>query len=119
MGKSTTSSKKKKAPLTAVERMEEMALVSQVTEGLSPHLQGLTDKTLSEFVINLTEQQIKKSGVAAATTTATNQVQQSQDLRARLQENGAPDIPLSLCKKLLEWTESQSPRIKRWKKKQP
>ena len=116
MGKSSSSSSKKgaskKAPLSAVERMEEMALISQVTEGLSPQLQGLTDKTLSEFVINLTEQQIKKKG------SSVNPVEQSQELRTRLKENGAPEIPLSLCKKLLEWTEQQSPRIKRWKKKQ-
>ena len=87
-----------------MERMEEIALISKVTEGLSPQLQGLTDKTLSEFIMHLTEQQIKKDFGGGANAA----VQQAQGLRQRLQDNGAPDIPLSLCKKLLEWTESHS-----------
>lgn len=99
--------------MTPVERMEDMALTSQVTEALSPHLDGLTDKTLSEFIIHLTEQQLKKSLSALQ-----DKIAQSQNLRQRMADNGAPELPLSLCKRLLEWAESQSPRIKRWKAKQ-
>ena len=118
MSKVEDASKKKKkksgknAPLTAVEKMEDIALTSRVTEVLAPTMGGLTDKTLTEFIIHLTEQQVKKGA------TGNDVIAQSQGLRTRLGENGAPDIPLSLCKKLLEWVENQSPRIKRWKKKQ-
>ncbi len=100
--------KKGKKPLTPVERMEDLALTSRVSEALSPHLQGLTDKTLTEFIIHLTEVQLKKPG---------DVIEQTQALKSRLVENGAPDIPLSLCKRLLEWVQEQSPRIQRWKKK--
>jgi ATP-dependent RNA helicase DHX8/PRP22 len=106
--------KKKSSVLTPVERMEDMALTAKVSEALSPHLGGLTDKTLSEFVINLTERQIKKKNDGGIES----EVAQSQGLRQRLAENGAPEIPLSLCKRLLEWTSEQSPRIKIWSRKQ-
>jgi ATP-dependent RNA helicase DHX8/PRP22 len=125
--KETTKMSKKKAssktpPLSAVERMEDMALTSRVTEALSPHLQGLTDKTLTEFIIHLTEQQLKNKKQQPKSSAIPNgngndPITQSQNLRQRLADNGAPDIPLSLCKRLLEWVESQSPRIARWQKK--
>jgi ATP-dependent RNA helicase DHX8/PRP22 len=130
--KSKNKKKKKDTPLTPVERMEDMALTSRVTEALSPHLQGLTDKTLSEFVIHLTEQQLKDPGQlndgsssipvahhsAAGGLGTQKLLEESQKLKARLAENGCPDLPLSVCKHLLEWVQSQSPRIKRWNKKQ-
>lgn len=109
--------KKKKQPLTPMERMEDLALTSRVSEALSPHLQGLTDKTLTEFIIHLTEVQLKQKQNVGAGGGA-DVIEQSQGLKARLLENGAPEIPLSLCKRLLDWVEEQSPRIKRWKKKQ-
>lgn len=106
-------------PLTPVERMEDMALTSRVTEALSPHMNGLTDKTLSEFIIHLTEKQVKKAGVVQGGMGTQKLLEASQALKTQLGENGAPpDLPLSLCKHLLEWTQTQSPRIKRWKKKQ-
>ncbi|KAG7360854.1 ATP-dependent helicase HrpA [Nitzschia inconspicua] len=105
------------APLTPVERMEDMALTSRVTEALSPYLNGLTDKTLSEFIIHLTEKQLKKTGAFEGLGTQ-KLLEASQALKSKLGENGAPDLPLSLCKHLLEWAETQSPRMKRWKKKQ-
>ncbi len=113
---------KKSVPFTPIERMEDMALTSRVTESLSPHLNGLTDKTLTEFVVHLTETQLKKGQLQAwqEGTLGTQQdlLQESQQLKGRLIENGAPDLPLSLCKNLLEWVHDQSPRIKRWAKKQ-
>jgi ATP-dependent RNA helicase DHX8/PRP22 len=109
-----SKNKKKNVSLTPVERMEDMALTAKVSEALSPHLGGMTDKTLTEFVIHLTEKQIKKKNEGGIA----NEIAQSQGLRQRLSENGAPEIPLSLCKRLLEWTTDQSPRIKRWKVKQ-
>jgi ATP-dependent RNA helicase DHX8/PRP22 len=109
-----SKNKKKSSGLTPVERMEDMALTAKVSESLSPHLGGLTDKTLSEFVIHLTERQIKKKNDGGIES----EVAQSQGLRQCLSENGAPEIPLSLCKRLLEWTSEQSPRIKIWSRKQ-
>eukprot|EP00980_Cylindrotheca_fusiformis_P016937 scaffold5157_cov100-Cylindrotheca_fusiformis.AAC.9 len=108
-----SKNKRKSSGLTPVERMEDMALTAKVSEALSPYLGGLTDKTLSEFVIHLTERQIKKSNAGGLEI----EVAQSQGLRKRLVENGAPEIPLSVCKRLLEWTAGQSPRIKRWSRK--
>lgn len=106
--------KKKSGGLSPVERMEDMALTAKVCEALSPHLGGLTDKTLAEFVIHLTEKKIKK----CSKENFANEIAQSKALKDSLTENGAPDIPLSLCKLLLEWTTEQSPRIKKWKRKQ-
>lgn len=122
MGNDNTETKNKKkavkVPLTPVERMEDMALTSRVTEAMSPHLNGVTDKTLSEFIINLIETQIKKAGGFQGGLGTQRLLEESQKLKQRLADNGAPDLPLTLCKHLLEWVQSQSPRIQRWKKKQ-
>lgn len=107
--------KKKASELSPVERMEDLALVAKVSESLIPHIGGLTDKTLSEYVIHLTEKQLKQN---QKSTGLESEIVQSQGLRQRLADNGAPAIPLSLCKRLLSWTSEQSPRLKRWRKKQ-
>eukprot|EP00934_Nitzschia_sp_Nitz4_P000011 Nitzschia sp. Nitz4//scaffold123_size70294//37247//40867//NITZ4_005929-RA/size70294-processed-gene-0.17-mRNA-1//-1//CDS//3329534488//11//frame0 len=119
----TKKKKKQAAPLTPVERIEDLALTSRVTEALQPHLGGLTDKTLTEFIINLTEKLIKRHAkdnktVTSASSSDAQTVAQAQELRTQLAENGAPEIPLSLCKRLLEWVSQQSYRIKRWRNKQ-
>jgi ATP-dependent RNA helicase DHX8/PRP22 len=108
----TKPDKKKKTPLTPVERMEDMATTSTVSEALAPHLNGVQDKTLSEFIIHLTEQQIKK---AIKAHSAGDLVANAQGLRQRISDQGAPEIPLSLCSRLFELVQNQSPRIKRWK----
>ncbi|EED95910.1 ATP dependent RNA helicase [Thalassiosira pseudonana CCMP1335] len=60
----TTSTKKKKKntedepPLTAVERLQSLNLVSRVASEWNNHL-GISDRTLAEFVINLAEKRIK------------------------------------------------------------
>ena len=110
VSKQKSKSKKKANPLTPVERMEDMVLTSRVTEALSPHLNGLTDKTLTEFIVHLAETQIKQEGVWERFGAHTL-LEESQHLKKRMIENGAPDLPLSLCKNLLEWVQSQSPRI--------
>lgn len=97
---------KKKKALTPVERMEDLALTSRVTETLQPHLGGLTDKTLTEFIIHLVETEIKAGN------------RNGDKLRLHLKDNGAPELPLNICHRLLEWVEEQSPRMKRWKAKQ-
>lgn len=117
--------KKTNTSLTPVERIEDLALTSQVTEALRPYLGGLTDKTLTEFVIHLTERQIKQTYTDDNSSRTTESlpmddahlISQAHELRTLLSKNGAPEIPLSLCKRLLEWVEQQSYRIKRWKQK--
>ena len=106
--------------MTPLERMEDMALTSTVSEELAPHLGGVQDKTLSEFIIHLVETFVKKSSSTQPSTTSSsafddaNSIGQAQEVRQRLADNGAPDIPLSLCRRLLELVRNQSPRIKRW-----
>ena len=122
--KNRKDGKQKSIPFTPIERMEDMALTSRVTEALSPYLNGLTDKTLTEFIVHLAETQLKKGDVSEDAhreghSLGTQQLLgESQKLKLRMSENGAPDLPLSLCKELLEWVHSQSPRIRRWAKKQ-
>ena len=45
-------------PLTAVERLQSLNLVSRIASEFNNHL-GISDRTLSEFVINLAERRIK------------------------------------------------------------
>jgi ATP-dependent RNA helicase DHX8/PRP22 len=106
---------KKTKALTPVERMEDLALTSRVTETLEPHLGGLTDKTLTEFIIHLVETQLKAGGGTGA---ASSNAKADEELRQRLKDQGAPELPLNICQRLLEWVEEQSPRLKRWKSKQ-
>jgi len=108
---------KKKNALTPVERMEDLALTSRVTETLEPHLGGLTDKTLTEFIIHLVETQLK-AGSSSSSASSNPQKNQDEELRQNLKQNGGPELPLNICHRLLEWVEEQSPRMKRWKSKQ-
>ena len=99
------------APLTPVERLQELAIIKKVSGELAPHLDGIQDKTLSEFVISLAESQIKK--ILKGKTT---KLEASQALRENLTQNGAPDLPLSLCSHLIEIT-LDSPRMKKFQQK--
>merc|ERR1712238_298069 len=72
---------------------------------------------MGEFIVHLAETQLKKEGIWDGFGTQ-KLLEESQKLKQRMAENGAPDLPLSLCKNLLEWIQSQSPRIQRWMKKQ-
>jgi predicted RNA-binding protein with RPS1 domain len=122
--------KKAKKPMTPLERMEDMALTSTVSEELAPHMGNVQDKTISEFIIHLVEQQLKQqapppktlkdstvrssSAIPQADESSSSLIGKAQDLRKRLADNEAPDIPLSVCRRLLELVASQSPRMKRW-----
>lgn len=103
---------KKKQPFTPVERLQELSLIKKVTEEMAPYLDGLQDKTLSEFVISLTEAELKK---ALKIGDAHDVVAPAQGLRASLK--GAANLPLSLCTHLIELVREQSPRIIRFRKK--
>ena len=104
----------KKQPLTPVERLQALSLVTRVTTALSQHL-GLQDKTLAEFVISLAESEwkvyLKKTGT---TPPSTVDPAVAQSLRQKLAENGAPNVPLSLVSHILQIVLDTSPKLARW-----
>jgi hypothetical protein len=51
---------KTKVALTPVERLQELSLVKKVSEEMGRFMEGLQDRTLSEFMISLAESQVKK-----------------------------------------------------------
>ena len=103
----------KKEGLSPVERLQELSLVKKVSEELGRHM-GLQDKTLSEFVISLTEKAVKKMIKDKKTHDA---LEAAQSLRSNLEQNGAANLPLSLCSELVQLVAEQSPRIERFRKK--
>jgi ATP-dependent RNA helicase DHX8/PRP22 len=105
--------KKTKQPLAPVERLQELSLIKKVSEEMAPHLDGLQDKTLAEFVISMTETQVKKM-LKADDRDDLNAV---QGLRSSLMENGSASFPLSLCSVLVTLVRDQSPRIERFRTK--
>lgn len=111
---------KAKTPLTPVERLQELSLIKKVSEEMAPHLQGLQDKTLSEFVIHLAETSIKKilkktSGRQGLQST--EELEAAQSVRTELTGNGAANLPLSLCSQLVQLVSEQSPKLARFRKK--
>jgi hypothetical protein len=110
---------KDKAPLTPVERLQELSLIKKVSEEMAPHLQGLQDKTLSEFVIHLAEKTVKKIWKKNKTALhgSVLQLEAAQSIREELTSNGAANLPLSLCSQLVQLVIEQSPRIARLQKK--
>jgi ATP-dependent RNA helicase DHX8/PRP22 len=105
----------KKQALTPVERLQELSLINKVTEEMASALNGLQDKTLSEFVIALTETEVKK--LLKGGVSDPDIVPSAQALRSKLTENGAANLSLSLCLQLVELVRDQSPRVQRFQKK--
>jgi len=64
MSETTTKKKKKSSssttepPVTAVERLQSLNLISRIATEYNNHL-GISDRTLAEFIINLSEKSIK------------------------------------------------------------
>lgn len=111
---------KDKVPLTPVERLQELSLIKKVSEEMAPHLQGLQDKTLSEFVIHLAEKTIKKTLKKTKNLDLRGsavQLEAAQSVRDELTSNGAANLPLSLCSQLVQLVVEQSPKIARLQKK--
>jgi ATP-dependent RNA helicase DHX8/PRP22 len=107
-----------KTPLSAVERLQELSLIKKVSEEMSPHLQGLQDKTLSEFVIHLSETTLKKilKG-SSGQFKGTEELEAAQTVRTELTNNGGTNLPLSLCSQLVCLVAEQSPKISRFRQK--
>ena len=103
--------KPEKKTLTAVEKLQALNLITQVSSALAENL-GLKDKTLSEFVISLSEAELRsylKNGGKAVT------LEVAQALRKRLIDNGAADVPLSLVQRILQLVMEMSPKIAKLK----
>ena len=108
----------KKQALTPVERLQELSLVKKVSEEMGPHLNGLQDATLSEFVVSLAETALKSILKQSNSADGTyNELNAAQSLRSALSENGAASLPLSLCSQLVQLVAEQSPRIQRLRAK--
>jgi len=116
--------KQAEPPLTPVERLQSLNLVTRMTTELSTHL-GLSDRTLSEFIISLTEKELKsflkKGGIGgtvsssptAAAEAVGNDVELAQAFRSTLATNGA-ELPLGFVSNLLRTVMEMSPRMKRY-----
>ena len=121
-GKKRKKKEKKDPPLTPVERLQSLNLVARITAELSTHL-GLGDRTLAEFVISLTEKELKSflkqgggtvsSSVAATAEVVGNDVELAQTFRTTLASNGA-ELPLGFVSGLLRTVMEMSPRMKRY-----
>ena len=121
-GKKRKKKEKKDPPLTPVERLQSLNLVARITTELSTHL-GLGDRTLAEFVISLTEKELKSflkqgggtvsSSVAATAEVVGNDVELAQTFRTTLASNGA-ELPLGFVSGLLRTVMEMSPRMKRY-----
>jgi len=107
--------KTEKKPLTAVEKLQALNLVSRVTAILSETL-GLKDKTVSEFVISLAETELRaaiKQGTIA-TANAMPSLEVAQSLRTKLMDLGVTtDMPLSSIQHILQLVTESSPKIAR------
>lgn len=100
--------KSEKKPLTAVEKLQSLNLVTRVTAVMSESL-GLKDKTLSEFVISLAESDLRMNIKQGNGTHVTLEV--AQALRSKLADNGAADVPLSLVQHILQLVMEMSPKL--------
>lgn len=104
---------KKKSALSPVERLQDLSLVKKVSEEMGRCMDGLQDRTLSEFMISLAESQVKihlKKG-------STDDFAGAKALRSELTAKGAENVPLSFCTLLVQLVRDQSPRIQRFRAK--
>ena len=124
-GKKKKKVKAKDPPLTPVERLQTLNLVTRVSTELSTRI-GLSDRTLSEFVISLAENELKshlkKGGgisvpsifsAAAASDSIGNDVELASRFRAILEKNGA-EVPLGFASNLLRTVMDMSPKMRRF-----
>eukprot|EP00550_Attheya_septentrionalis_P002543 CAMPEP_0198285030 /NCGR_PEP_ID=MMETSP1449-20131203/4355_1 /TAXON_ID=420275 /ORGANISM="Attheya septentrionalis, Strain CCMP2084" /LENGTH=1204 /DNA_ID=CAMNT_0043982267 /DNA_START=100 /DNA_END=3714 /DNA_ORIENTATION=- len=102
---------KKKEPQTPLERLQALSLITRVTAELSTHI-GLSDKTLSEYVIALGEKELRGHLKTVGSFDPLRHVEVTQAFRSQLLENGA-DLPLSVAGSLLQLILESSPRMAR------
>ena len=113
------------APLTALERLKSLNLISKLSIDLQSQI-GLSDKTLTEFIISLGESALKKSFKQSLKKAAPSQfntidlssfvldnVDLASQFQTTLKENGA-ELPLGFTSRILESIASGSPRMDRF-----
>ena len=128
-------------PLSAVERLQALNLVSRVASEWNNHL-GISDRTLAEFVINLAERRIKtflkeqfskeggslyklslasddgKVRVGLMSTAIERDADTVQAFKNDLTSNGAGEsIPLTFAARIIHTVCDMSPRMERLIKK--
>jgi len=111
--------KKNEAPLTPLERLQSLNLITRVAADLNSQL-AVNDKTLAEYVINLAERSIrsfvKKLGHdETIPNNIDSNVELAQTFRSTLASNGA-DLPLGFVSRLLGLVWEMSPRVQRIRK---
>jgi hypothetical protein len=121
------------APLTALERLKSLNLISKLSIDLQSQI-GLSDKTLTEFIISLGEsalkksfkQSLKKAAPSQFNTNNTNidntidlssfvldNVDLASQFQTTLKDNGA-ELPLGFTSRILESIANGSPRMDRF-----
>ena len=104
---------RKKIVLTPVEKLQDLSLVKKVSEEMCRCMEGLQDRTLSEFMISLAESQIK----TMMKSRLIDDLEAARELRSELTAKGAENVPLSFCTLLVQLVRDQSPRIQRFRAK--
>ena len=110
---------KSKTPLSAVEKLQSLNLITRVTSELQTQL-GMNDRTLAEFFIDLAEKEIRLNWKERRKLRKQNIVvleeedvlPLSQQYRSTLEKNGA-ELPLGLVNRLLRAVADMSPKLSR------
>jgi ATP-dependent RNA helicase DHX8/PRP22 len=110
--------KKEKAPLTPVEKLQELAMLKKVGQEMERHLQ-IHDKTLAEFFVSHAEKKARKllHDSPVSSVSSSNILEASKTLQTDLVQQGADNISLSFCTRLVELVLAESPRIARARNK--
>lgn len=112
---------KESAPETTLERLQSLNLITRLSSDLNSQI-GVNDKTLTEFIINLSEKHLKATYKKKAKNVPctvpviidlTSDVEMAQDFRSILASNGA-ELPLGFVSRLLTTVWEMSPRMKRF-----
>jgi ATP-dependent RNA helicase DHX8/PRP22 len=100
----TKRSAGKSNKLTAVERLQDLALTRAITDEMQHHL-SLKDPTVAEFLVSSAEKLLKKNGGDALVA--------SRLLRDDLVASGIPNLSLAFCSTVVHLVDEQSPRLAR------
>ena len=108
---------------TTLERLQSLNLITRISSDINSQI-GISDKTLAEFIISLTEKELKSSykkkfkqqssNSSSVVLDVESNVEMAQSLRGTLSSNGA-ELPLGFVSRLLSTVYDMSPRIKRYK----
>jgi hypothetical protein len=86
MDGSAATNKKTGTALSPVERLQELSLVKKVSEEMGRQMEGLQDRTLSEFLISLAESCVKKMLKSGST----DDFEGAKVLRSDITSKGVP-----------------------------